>query len=135
MRGTDYWLVVVGNLTTAPRFPRMEGPARNIVCAVPIPENRCRSVDVTGAIGTPSVTAHAATHPRQTTNMTIKIDVPTYDPTSGPEYDFSRPETLTLREEEGLRIFHGRPADEEFSGCGSIERCRHLEDIRPRRPH
>ncbi len=44
--------------------------------------------------------------------MTIKIDVPTYDPTSGPEYDFSRPETLTLREEEGLRIFMGDPRDE-----------------------
>lgn len=45
--------------------------------------------------------------------MTIKIEIPTYDPNSEVEYDYTRPQTLTLREEEGLRVFMGDPRDED----------------------
>ena len=44
---------------------------------------------------------------------TIKIEIPTYDPNSQVEYDYAKPHTLTLREEEGLRVFMGDPSDED----------------------
>ena len=44
---------------------------------------------------------------------TIRIDIPTYDPNSDVEYDYGKPYTLTLREEEGLRVFMGDPSDED----------------------
>jgi hypothetical protein len=44
---------------------------------------------------------------------TIKIDIPTYDPNSKVEYDYAKPRTLTIKEEEGVRVFMGDPSDED----------------------
>ncbi|RIK82738.1 MAG: hypothetical protein DCC68_05740 [Planctomycetota bacterium] len=41
----------------------------------------------------------------------ITVEIPTYDPESEVEYDYERPHALTLREEDGLRVFMGDPSD------------------------
>ncbi len=44
---------------------------------------------------------------------TTKIEIPTYDPDSQAEYDYTKPCTLTLQEVDGLRIVMGDPDDED----------------------
>jgi hypothetical protein len=43
----------------------------------------------------------------------MKIDVPTYDPGSEAEYDYTRCHTLTLQEADGLRVVMGEPDDDD----------------------
>jgi hypothetical protein len=47
-------------------------------------------------------------------NMTtIRIEIPTYDPASEAECDYTKPHVLTLRRESGLRIVMGERANED----------------------
>lgn len=43
---------------------------------------------------------------------TTHIQIPTYDPDGGVEYDYTRPHELTLQEVDGLRVVMGDPNDE-----------------------
>jgi hypothetical protein len=44
---------------------------------------------------------------------TMRFEIPTYDPDTKAEYDYSRPCMLTLQDVEGLRVVMGDPNDED----------------------
>lgn len=44
---------------------------------------------------------------------TTRIEIPTYDPESKSEYDYTRPYALTLQEVDGLRVVMGDPDDKD----------------------
>jgi hypothetical protein len=44
---------------------------------------------------------------------TTQIEIPTYDPSTDVEYDYTKPYRLTLQEFEGLRVVMGDPDDDE----------------------
>ena len=41
-----------------------------------------------------------------------QIEIPTYDPDADVEYDYAKPQTLTLQEVDGLRVVMGDPNDD-----------------------
>lgn len=43
---------------------------------------------------------------------TTRIQIPTYDPDGEVEFDYTRPQTLTLQDADGLRVVMGAPDDE-----------------------
>lgn len=44
---------------------------------------------------------------------TLQMGIPTYDPSTKPEYDYSRCQKLTLQDVDGLRVVMGDPNNDD----------------------